>query len=972
MSNTITVGFRAANAPLNKGLADSQRRLQDFDKNARHASLGLGTLVKGFLATAAVAKTVRFFAGTVTEASQAQQSIGATETVFGRYSKSVIRDSSAAATAVGLSGDEYRNNANLIGSLFRNQGVATDQLAGKTKTMITRASDLAATFGGSTSTAVEALGSAFKGEFDPLEKYGISIKQSTVNAEALRVAHVKSTAEFNKLTLAQQTAAKQQATSNLITKQSAASAGAFAKESGTLANVQQKMSAQWTNLKATLGTALLPVLTAAGTTINKYLLPPMQRLAEKWAPLLGAKLAALATGAGPQLTKWLSDVGPRLSGLGKGDSGTNLSSIATSLQAMGGQLADAAKKLPSFNDLLSVSSTVLAFAAKHTGLLAAALPFLAVAYAGVKAAQLAANVAAVVSIPTKIAEVVVNRQLVASNRELIASRTGLTTATVTGTGAENVGLLTRARMLVVGVAQRAATIAMAAATGIATGAQWLLNAALTANPIGLVVVAIAGLVAGLVIAYQKSETFRAVVNKTFTFLKNIVIGTVNTVVGFVRSHWKLLLGILTGPIGAAVILIAGHWSKITGGVSAMYGAVRDKLSSLVGFVKGIPGKIKSALGDAKTMLKEIGGQIIDGLVQGIKDAAHKVTDVVGDVAGKVKDGFKGALSIFSPSRVTRELGRYVSEGLALGIRLGTPGVLSAVKRQGVDTKKEYAKQIKDISKQLAAASKARLTALKAQRNEYASGVASSAKGFAGLSNLQLGDNQTLTGGTVKQFLVDRLAQIKNFNNKLAALKKKGLGKDLYDQIVQMGVDGGSTYADALAKETPASLKALNSLQSQVSTASGALGKSTSKAMYQSGIDAAAGFDKGLRTYLAKIAKSGTGIAKSLVAALKKALGIKSPSRVLAGIGQQSIKGLQLGLDTRAIHAQGVQLANSLQSGFGTPALRPALSSNALRSNGRSTQPVVVHINGNIVGSNEVDVARWIKNAIRAGEAMGVR
>lgn len=43
-------------------------------------------------------------------------------------------------------------------------------------------------------------------------------------------------------------------------------------------------------------------------------------------------------------------------------------------------------------------------------------------------------------------------------------------------------------------------------------AQWLLNAAMTANPISLVIVALAALVAGIVIAYKQSTTFRDIVN----------------------------------------------------------------------------------------------------------------------------------------------------------------------------------------------------------------------------------------------------------------------------------------------------------------------------------------------------------------------------------------------------------------------------------------------------------------------------
>ena len=66
--------------------------------------------------------------------------------------------------------------------------------------------------------------------------------------------------------------------------------------------------------------------------------------------------------------------------------------------------------------------------------------------------------------------------------------------------------------------------AWAAAQAIATAAQWAFNAALTANPIGLVVVAVAALVAGLVILYNKVDWVRDLFNKFLEPLQKVADG----------------------------------------------------------------------------------------------------------------------------------------------------------------------------------------------------------------------------------------------------------------------------------------------------------------------------------------------------------------------------------------------------------------------------------------------------------------
>ena len=118
-----------------------------------------------------------------------------------------------------------------------------------------------------------------------------------------------------------------------------------------------------------------------------------------------------------------------------------------------------------------------------------------------------------------------------------------------------------------------------------TAAQWLLNVALTANPVGIVVMAIAALVAAIVVCYMKVDWFRAGVDAAFQFIKDI-IGSVVTwitekvpaaftaIVDFVKGLPSKLGDIgskiveaITWPYKTAFNLIATLWNNTIGALS---------------------------------------------------------------------------------------------------------------------------------------------------------------------------------------------------------------------------------------------------------------------------------------------------------------------------------------------------------------------------------------------------------------------
>lgn len=196
-------------------------------------------------------------------ASALEQSAGAVESVFGTYATQVQQHADQAAQNVGLAKSQYNDLSSVLGAQLQNMGISQDQLAGQTDNLIGLGSDLAATFGGTTSDAVEALSSLMRGERDPIEKYGVSIKAADVEAKKAAMGLAGLTGEAD-------AAATTQATLALVTEQTAGAQGAFAREADTAAGQQQRATAEWENAKAALGQGLLPVVSSAAQILAQF------------------------------------------------------------------------------------------------------------------------------------------------------------------------------------------------------------------------------------------------------------------------------------------------------------------------------------------------------------------------------------------------------------------------------------------------------------------------------------------------------------------------------------------------------------------------------------------------------------------------------------------------------------------------------------------------------------------------------
>ena len=203
---------------------------------------------------------------------------------------------------------------------------------------------------------------------------------------------------------------------------------------------------------------------------------------------------------------------------------------------------------------------------------------------------------------------------------------------ITGAGAAMAGLgaAIEVTKTVTGLLKDQQIIATVA-TQAQTAAQWLLNVAMDANPILLVVLAIAALVAGFILAYQHVTIFRTMVDALahdVAAVFAVIVNAASAAFGWLATNWPLVLAILAGPFGLAILEIQRHWSDIEGFLRSLPGRVG---SAIAGLWDAIPAAFKHALNaviDAwnllhfKTPSVDVFGQHIGGVDIGMPAIPH--------------------------------------------------------------------------------------------------------------------------------------------------------------------------------------------------------------------------------------------------------------------------------------------------------------------------------------------------------------
>lgn len=267
MSLVLNVEILGNYKNLTKATQGAQKNLEALGK--KFATVGKNIAkVAGTIGVGLGAAVVSQIKPAIDAASDLEQQYGALESVFKDIAPE-MQEFARQQYQIGLSTADAARSMTLLGSQLKGYGLPVTEAADKTKELTLLAADLAATFGGTTADAVASIGSLFRGEYDPIEKYGVAIKKSDVNARLAAEGLDKLEGEALKQ-------AEAQAALELLFLKTADAQGQANREMDTAAARSERLKATFENLQAEMGDKLLPIFVDVVTYIAETIIPAFQ------------------------------------------------------------------------------------------------------------------------------------------------------------------------------------------------------------------------------------------------------------------------------------------------------------------------------------------------------------------------------------------------------------------------------------------------------------------------------------------------------------------------------------------------------------------------------------------------------------------------------------------------------------------------------------------------------------------------
>jgi phage-related protein len=380
-----------------------------------------------------------------------------------------------------------------------------------------------------------------------------------------------------------------------------------------------------------------------------------------------------------------------------------------------------------------------------------------------------------------------------------------------------------------------------------------LNAVMRANPIGLVVTAVALLVAGFVLLWKKSDTFRSAV---ITVAK-VALTAFASIIPMVGKVYEAIMKVVLGPLKAMLTVL----SKLPGvGKFAKAGLdiMNKGLDGISDFADGAAKKAKELAANLDKMGKaaEKSGDKVDKATKGkggkgdkgggkgtgvpdqktldkIKKYQKDVQDIykdMNDVAAEANEKMLEA-AVARDEKIAEANERY-QERVADANKAFTEAEADAKEdnaKRLIDITKDYNKKTLELKKDLdakiadleaKAADKSadlRVKALEKQASIVKQSMDRLRNAFASKTGFSLADafgmkefGGAATGDQLLASMKQRLNDVKNLAEKAAFLQANGFSQTFIEQVVSAGPEVGNKLADSILNASPESIKELQS------------------------------------------------------------------------------------------------------------------------------------------------------------------
>jgi len=395
------------------------------------AILGTGLGIKGL-----IEKSYEF----ATSASDLVEAQNVVETTFKNSSKAIEDWTSTTAKSAGISKTASTQWVGFMGAMLKSSGVSEDSSASMSKNLVQLTGDMSSFYNVSTSDMWEKLRSGISGETEPLKQIGINMSVANLAAFALSTG-IKTA--YKDMSQSEQTTLRY----NYLMKVTADAQGDFGKTLSTsFANQVRVAKLNMEDLGRSIGTKLLPYFMQGSTWINDNM-PKIQAVITKTMNGIVDAVKYVI----PKFQEWIDLIGQIAKDL--------LPDFGKSTDDAGTKATDLAK------NGLDLVTACLTWIRDNIGLVKTGIEALTIVWVLHKVAVLANNVA-------------------------MGAHEILQAAKMIRDKAETLYLWL---LIAADKAYEIAVIAGSAALKVITAAQWLFNAAMDANPIGVIVLALAAL-----------------------------------------------------------------------------------------------------------------------------------------------------------------------------------------------------------------------------------------------------------------------------------------------------------------------------------------------------------------------------------------------------------------------------------------------------------------------------------------------